>query len=93
MAINEKKYRELYSLRQRIKDSEKRREGRAPLVCTDDSLYEIAQLCPKKLSDFYGVLAAFFKKSILAELLVQYFGNDFFFERVYHFSCKSEPAG
>lgn len=70
MAINEKMYRELYSLRQRIKDSEKRREGRAPLVCTDDSLYEIAQLCPKKLSDFYGV-------SGIGKTFIENYGNQF----------------
>ena len=70
MAINEKMYRELYSLRQRIKENEKRKEGRAPLVCTDDSLYEIAQLCPKKLSDFNGV-------SGIGKTFIENYGNQF----------------
>lgn len=55
MAINEKMYRELYQLRQRIKDAGKRIEGRTPLVCNDEALYSMAELCPKKLSDFAGV--------------------------------------
>ncbi|MBQ7799922.1 MAG: HRDC domain-containing protein, partial [Oscillospiraceae bacterium] len=55
MAFNQQLYNDLYCLRQRIKDCEKRRYGRAPSVCSDSSLYEIAKLCPKKLTDFESV--------------------------------------
>lgn len=55
MTINQQMYNELYRLRQRIKETEKRAQGRAPIVCSDNALYEIAELCPKKLSDFEGV--------------------------------------
>ncbi|MBE7067190.1 MAG: DUF4011 domain-containing protein [Ruminococcaceae bacterium] len=55
MAINQKLYDELYDLRQKIKDHERWTHGRAPTVCSDKALYEITELCPKKLSDFEGV--------------------------------------
>lgn len=48
-------YNELLRLRQKFKDEGKRMQGRAPLVCSDDALLEIAELCPKKLSDFESV--------------------------------------
>ena len=55
MSVNQQLYRELSQLRQKIKANEKRREGRAPMVCSDDALYSIAELCPKKLSDLQGI--------------------------------------
>ena len=55
MAVNQQLYNELYRLRQRIKDRERQLQGRAPTVCTDNALYEIAELCPKKLSDFESI--------------------------------------
>lgn len=48
-------YNDLLRLRQKLKDEGKRKQGRAPLVCSDDALLEIAELCPKKLSDFESV--------------------------------------
>jgi len=48
-------YRELDFLRQRIKDRERKLHGRAPLVCSDEALYQIIELCPKKISDFQGI--------------------------------------
>lgn len=48
-------YTELYRLRARLKEQGKRLQGRAPIVCSDDALYEMTALCPKKLSDFEGV--------------------------------------
>ena len=55
MAFNQQLYNDLYRLRQRIKDREKQLQGRAPTVCSDNALYEIAELCPKKLSDFESI--------------------------------------
>lgn len=55
MAFNQQLYNDLYRLRQRIKDREKRLNGRAPTVCSDNALQEMAELCPKKLSDFESV--------------------------------------
>lgn len=55
MAINQRLYNDLYRLRQKIKDRERQSHGRAPTVCTDEVLSEIAELCPKKLSDFESV--------------------------------------
>ena len=53
--MDRKMYNELLRLRQKFKDEGKRMQGRAPLVCSDDALFEIAELCPKKLSDFESV--------------------------------------
>lgn len=52
---NYQMYRELSMLRQRIKENGRRIQGRAPTVCSDEALYEIAEMCPKKLSDFEGI--------------------------------------
>lgn len=53
--MNRKMYNELFRLRQELKDEGRLTQGRAPLVCSDDALLEIAELCPKKLSDFESV--------------------------------------
>ena len=53
--MDRKMYNDLQRLRQKLKDEGKRKQGRAPLVCSDDALLEIAELCPKKLSDFESV--------------------------------------
>jgi len=53
--VDQRLLRDLDSLRQRIKMQGRYRDGRAPMVCSDDALYEIALLQPKKLSDFAGV--------------------------------------
>ncbi len=55
VAYNPAMYRELNRLRSLLKAQGKRLQGRAPIVCSDDALYEMATLCPKKLSDFEGV--------------------------------------
>ena len=55
MAFNQRLYFDLYDLRQKIKDRERQLHGRAPTVCSDSALYEIAELCPKKLSDFESI--------------------------------------
>lgn len=55
MAVNEKMYNELYRCRQDIKKIIKAKTGKTPLVCSDDALWAIADLCPKKLSDFESV--------------------------------------
>lgn len=55
MAYNQAMYSELIRLRTKLKEQGKRLQGRAPVVCSDDALYEMATLCPKKLSDFEGV--------------------------------------
>ncbi len=55
MSFNQKLYNELYTLRQRIKDEERYKYGRAPIVCSDEALFEMTNLLPKKISDFYCV--------------------------------------
>ena len=70
MASNQKLYNELYRLRQRIKDRERQLQGRAPTVCTDNALYEIAELCPKKLSDFESI-------SGIGKAFIENYGNEF----------------
>jgi len=55
----------LLGLRQKIRDKEKRKTGRTPIVCTDESIRVIAELRPRKPSDFYcipGVGPAFVEK-------------------------------
>lgn len=55
MAINPKLYRELERLRTAFKEEGKRKTGRAPLVCNDEALFAIAEMCPRKMSDLEGI--------------------------------------
>ena len=55
MAINQKLYRDLERLRTTFKEDGKQKTGRAPLVCSDEALYAIAEMCPRKMSDLEGV--------------------------------------
>ena len=55
MGINMKMYNELSYLRGKLKYQGKTTQGRVPLVCTDEALYQIALLCPKKVTDFASV--------------------------------------
>lgn len=70
MAINVPLYNELYNLRQHIKRRERQSYGRTPTVCTDSALYEIAELCPKKLSDFEGI-------SGIGKAFIENYGDEF----------------
>jgi superfamily I DNA and/or RNA helicase len=56
MELNQDLYNSLYSLRQRIKEIERYKYGKAPTVCTDEALYNIASLIPRKKSDFKCVV-------------------------------------
>ena len=49
-------FEELYELRKKIREREKSRTGRSPVVCSDDSLREIVRLMPRKESDFYHAI-------------------------------------
>lgn len=55
MGFNQQLYNELYTLRQRLKDDGRWSNGRAPIVCTDEALFEIVRLLPQKISDFTAV--------------------------------------
>ena len=46
---------ELLELRKMIKEREKKKTGRTPAVCSDDSIHEMIRLMPKKPSDFYSI--------------------------------------
>lgn len=63
-------YNELLYLRQRIKNRERKLHGRTPTVCTDAALYEMAELCPKKLADFEGV-------SGIGRIFIENYGEEF----------------
>ena len=45
----------LTALRRRIKEREKQSTGRAPVICTDQSIREMVRLMPRKASDFYSI--------------------------------------
>lgn len=83
MAINQRLYNELYRLRQRIKERERQLQGRAPTVCTDSALYEIAELCPKKLSDFESV-------SGIGKAFIENYGNEFLTVILKHTEVQTE---
>ena len=55
MAINNNLFRDLYYLRQNLKQQGKNEVGRAPLVCNDEALVAIAEMCPKKMEDLKGI--------------------------------------
>lgn len=55
MELNQKLYRNLYRLRDQLKAQGRSLEGRAPTVCTDDALLEIARLWPQSKEDFLCV--------------------------------------
>ncbi len=46
---------ELTQLRQKLRDKEKRRTGKTPVICRDDSLSEMVRLMPQKASDFKSI--------------------------------------
>ena len=46
---------DLFELRQELKDREKKRTGRTPVICPDDSIRAIARLLPRKASDFHSI--------------------------------------
>ncbi len=46
---------DLRALRQKIRDREKKKTGRTPMVCPDDALLEMVRLMPRKASDFYSI--------------------------------------
>lgn len=70
MAINQQMYLELCRLRQDLKEQGRSTQGRAPTVCNDDALHEIAKLCPKKLSDFDGIPG-------IGKAFIENYGADF----------------
>ncbi len=45
----------LFKLRQKLKDKEKRKTGRTPVICTDESIREMVRLMPQKPTDFYSI--------------------------------------
>ncbi len=55
MEINQQLFRELNILRQQLKEQGHLQNGRAPVVCTDDALYEIVRLMPQKISDLSAI--------------------------------------
>lgn len=55
MSDNQQLYQKLVVLRDSIKQKEKIKTGRAPVVCSDESLQEIAKYHPKVLRDFEGI--------------------------------------
>ncbi|MHB8127661.1 MAG: AAA domain-containing protein [Mobilitalea sp.] len=63
-------YQNLYSLRDSIKLQVKRREGKAPTVCTDTALQEIVRLRPLKKDDLYAVPG-------VGKTFVDKYGDDF----------------
>lgn len=55
MAINQKLYQDLFYLRQQLKMQGQHKTGKMPLVCNDDALESIAEMCPKKVDDLKGI--------------------------------------
>ena len=81
--MNQSLYNDLYRLRQRIKDRERQTQGRAPTVCTDNALYEIAELCPKKLTDFESV-------SGIGKTFIENYGKEFLAVILKHTEVQTE---
>ena len=52
---DEKMYRELYTLRERLKAEGKRNTGRTPVVCSDEALMAIAEMKPKTPDDLESI--------------------------------------
>jgi very-short-patch-repair endonuclease len=70
MDYNPQLLRELNILRQRIKEQGRLQSGRAPIVCSDDALCEIARLMPQKESDLIAI-------SGLGKTFIDQYGNAF----------------
>ena len=85
MAVNQQLYNELYWLRQHIKETEKKTQGRAPTVCSDSALYEMAELCPKKLSDFNSI-------SGIGKTFVENYGEKFLAVLLKYAESKTEKT-
>ena len=80
----------LCALRQQIREREKKKTGRTPVVCSDDSIREMIRLMPRKASDFYsipGIGPAFVEN--FAEEFLRVMGAD---EEVSSASANEETA-
>lgn len=63
-------YRKLLAKRTELKQTGKLKDGKAPVICTDDALRRMAELCPKTLNDFYAVDG-------IGKTFVERYGQDF----------------
>ncbi|WP_036221234.1 DUF4011 domain-containing protein [Mesoaciditoga lauensis] len=70
MDSDQELYNELYKLRQRLKEQGRLKNGRAPVVCTEDALHEITRLKPQKIGDLYAV-------SGLGKTFIEQYGDSF----------------
>ena len=61
---------DLSDLRQKLKDREKRKTGRTPQVCSDESIRIMVDLKPRKPSDFYSIPG-------IGPAFVERYANDF----------------
>ena len=61
---------DLFVLRQRIRDREKRKTGRTPIVCPDEALHEMVRLMPRKPSDFRSITG-------IGQAFVENYAEDF----------------
>ncbi len=61
---------DLFALRQRIRDREKRKTGRTPVVCPDEAIHEMVRLMPRKPSDFRSIAG-------IGQAFVENYAEDF----------------
>ncbi len=61
---------DLFALRQKLRDREKRKTGRTPIVCPDEAIYEMVRLMPRKPSDFRSIVG-------IGQAFVEHYADDF----------------
>ncbi len=70
MGLEEQLYRELYDLRESLRDQGQRTTGRVPNVCSDEALKEMSQRVPTKLEDFIAIVG-------IGQRFIDVYGEDF----------------
>ena len=56
MGLEDQLYKELYQLRERLREESRVSTGRIPNICSDEALAEMAQRVPTKLDDFIAIV-------------------------------------
>ena len=54
--MEEQLYKELYELRERLREESRKSTGRIPNICSDEALAEMAHRVPTKLEDFIAIV-------------------------------------
>ncbi len=70
MGLEQELYKELYELRDKLREERRMANGRVPQVCSDEALSEMAHRVPTKVEDFSAIVG-------VGQRFVELYGEDF----------------